>query len=594
MSPFSLIRPFLLALSATLGLAAAVPALSQAVVATTVNGSAAGVQNALDGQYPWTVAIVARDGDATTQFCGGTLIAPNRVLTAAHCIDPGGANQATPDSIDVLIGQASLLVGCAVPAVQAGAPCTSAESGRAPGVRIHVSDISLEQHADAAHYYYDVAQLSLASNVPSAYTSAIVSPVDTTDGTTADAGISQFMSLSGPQAFANTPEAWGPETPVHVFGWGLTQYSPRTVSYVLRNGGGVNPSTSLPYLVRKSDDVCSNRFGTAFRAADMICATSPDGDTSSSAVDACQGDSGGPLLRYSPHGSVAPSLTDGSYWRLMGVVSWGAGCGDPGKPGVYARVGAPEIHDYVANASPPSMPQVSGGAGPSISGGYTLGGTITCDPGTWVGAPTLNVSMWKDANRNGRSDVNEAPLSIADGVYNVTGNDLAAPSPIGCAVTARGTGGYATAYATPFTNLTVTRQTTPLATPAAGPVATPAPTPAPTPLVNAKPIVTKQAAVCGASSCRVSVIVIGRGTSPLKTVIAKLSVSRKVSCKVNRKKRTCTKTTRRKVGLKRTSDQWVAVLKKLRKGTKLSITFTGTNAAGNAASIKIPLKLRTK
>jgi hypothetical protein len=40
-----------------------------------------------------------------------------------------------------------------------------------------------------------------------------------------------------------------------------------------------------------------------------------------------QGDSGGPL--------VAP---DGANYELIGVVSFGSGCGDPGVPGVYARV----------------------------------------------------------------------------------------------------------------------------------------------------------------------------------------------------------------------------------------------------------------
>jgi secreted trypsin-like serine protease len=43
--------------------------------------------------------------------------------------------------------------------------------------------------------------------------------------------------------------------------------------------------------------------------------------------DSCQGDSGGPLTVDSPRGRL-----------LVGVVSWGYGCGDPGVPGLYANV----------------------------------------------------------------------------------------------------------------------------------------------------------------------------------------------------------------------------------------------------------------
>jgi secreted trypsin-like serine protease len=46
--------------------------------------------------------------------------------------------------------------------------------------------------------------------------------------------------------------------------------------------------------------------------------------------DACQGDSGGPLTRALPNGSR----------MLVGIVSQGVGCANPGVPGLYTRISA--------------------------------------------------------------------------------------------------------------------------------------------------------------------------------------------------------------------------------------------------------------
>ncbi|XP_036110596.1 serine protease 56 [Molossus molossus] len=74
-----------------------------------------------------------------------------------------------------------------------------------------------------------------------------------------------------------------------------------------------------------SADTCRRALGPGLRPSTMLCAGYLAGG-----IDSCQGDSGGPLTCSEP--DPRPREV------LYGITSWGDGCGEPGKPGVYTRV----------------------------------------------------------------------------------------------------------------------------------------------------------------------------------------------------------------------------------------------------------------
>lgn len=87
---------------------------------------------------------------------------------------------------------------------------------------------------------------------------------------------------------------------------------------------------AVPYI---SSSTCTNYYpGRIYD--DMVCAGSASGG-----LDACQGDSGGPLFYQGSGGD--------SDQTQVGIVSWGTGCAEPDKPGVYTSVA--HHRDWIKN-----------------------------------------------------------------------------------------------------------------------------------------------------------------------------------------------------------------------------------------------------
>ncbi|GAB0093130.1 venom serine protease-like [Sergentomyia squamirostris] len=102
-----------------------------------------------------------------------------------------------------------------------------------------------------------------------------------------------------------------------VIGWGRT------------SEGGSLPGTlqqvKVPILTLAQ---CRNMKYRASRITpNMLCAGKGPPSGQGIGGDSCQGDSGGPLF-----------VSNGIKNEIVGIVSWGVGCGRPGYPGVYTRV----------------------------------------------------------------------------------------------------------------------------------------------------------------------------------------------------------------------------------------------------------------
>ncbi|NXX77733.1 TMPSD protease, partial [Urocolius indicus] len=212
-------------------------------------------------KWPWQVSVQY----GPIHICGGTIIAAQWVLTAAHCF--------FMNSMKILDDWK----------VYGGISDLKQHSEGVP-----VSQVIINSNYSDDHDDYDIALMKLSRPLT---LSAQVRPA--------------CLPMYG-QRFQTGRSCF-------ITGFGKTRENEDNTSPKLREA----EVKVIDYKICNSDKVYEG-----YLTPRMMCAGYLQGGK-----DACQGDSGGPLV-----------CEDNGRWYVAGVTSWGTGCGQKNKPGVYTRV----------------------------------------------------------------------------------------------------------------------------------------------------------------------------------------------------------------------------------------------------------------
>lgn len=230
------------------------------------------------GEFPWMVAVLREDKvmDSTLNVyeCGGSLIAPNVVLTAAHCV----ANKQ----------QDTLLV-------RGGEWDTQTRNELYPHHDRRVREVVIHERFNKGSLANDMALLILDQ------------PFELAENIQPVCLPPKNHNFDNSKCFAS--------------GWGKNIFGKEGKYQVILKKVELSV---VPYQSCQSS-LRTTRLGKRFVLdKSFTCAGGVAGQ------DTCRGDGGSPL--------VCPVPGNPNYYYQAGIVAWGIGCGEQGIPGVYANV----------------------------------------------------------------------------------------------------------------------------------------------------------------------------------------------------------------------------------------------------------------